>query len=332
MNDYVRERALALADKSDRPQDEAGIALTPLNREISDAGYRYDWVEVRLDAEQRVAHVTIRVPDAPQPDGLAEIKKLGVAWWPLAMARELDDALLMLRHNHLDIGTLVFRTEGAVDAVLAIDKTLDALKDDWFVRETVNMLRRTLARLDVSSRSLFALIEEGSCFAGSLFEIALAADRSYMLDLPEEEGEAPKIALSPMNFGPLGMVNGLTRLATRFHEDGAVLDDLRGRVGEPLDPPRALELGLITVAPDDLDWEDEVRLAIEERAGLSPDALTGMEASLRFPGRETQDTRIFGRLSAWQNWIFNRPNAVGESGALKIFGSGRKAKFDWERV
>ncbi len=329
---HVRERALALAAQSDRPEGEAGVTLTPLNRRIDESGYHYDWVEVALDAAQRVARITIRVPDEPQPETLAEIKAAGAAWWPLAMARELDDALLLLRHNQPELGTLVFASRGDVEAALRIDRSLATLADDWFVRETVNLLRRTLARVDVSSRSLFALIDEGSCFAGTLFELALAADRSYMLDLPSDLGPPPAVALSPMNFGPLAMVNGLTRLATRFHEDEARLSALKQQLGLRLEPARALELGLITLAPDELDWEDEVRLALEERAGLSPDALTGMEASLRFPGRETQDTRIFGRLSAWQNWIFNRPNAVGESGALKIFGSGRKAKFNWERV
>jgi benzoyl-CoA-dihydrodiol lyase len=244
------------------------------------------------------------------------------------MARELDDAILMLRTNNLATGTLVLKTLGDPARVLACDAAMLAHRDNWFVRETIGMLRRTLARLDVSSRSIFAVIDQGSCFAGTLLELALAADRSYMLDA--EDG--PAITLSEMNFAPFAMVNGLTRLATRFNEDAAALERLAARRGARLDAHAAIDLGLVTVAPDALDWEDEIRLAVEERTTLSPDALTGMEASLRFAGRETMETKIFGRLSAWQNWIFNRPNAVGERGALKLFGSGSKAQFNWERV
>src|SRR6516162_11879272 len=241
------------------------------------------------------------------------------------MARELDDALLMLRANNREIGTLVLKTRGDLAAVLASDHTMIANREHWFVRETIGLLRRTLQRLDVSSRSLFAVIDEGSCFVGSLFELALAADRSYML------AEGPGIALSALNFRDLAMVSGRTRLASRFNDETSAVE-LERHAGTPLDAAAALDLGLVTFAPDELDWKDEIRLALEERASLSPDALSGMEANLRFAGSETVATKIFGRLSAWQNWIFTRPNATGAHGALKRYGSGTKAQFDWERV
>jgi len=248
------------------------------------------------------------------------------------MARELDDALLMLRINELELGTLLLKTRGSVAAVLESDAAMLAHRQHWFVRETLAFLRRTLARLDVSARSFFAIIDQGSCFAGTLFELALAADRSYMLALGEGDNGAPRVALSAANFGAFPMANGLSRLETRFCGEAASVEALAARQGEPLAAEAALAAGLVTFAPDELDWEDEIRLAIEERASLSPDALTGMEASLRFAGPETMETRIFGRLSAWQNWIFNRPNAVGEKGALKLFGSGSKPQFNRERV
>ena len=240
------------------------------------------------------------------------------------MARELDDALLMLRAHHREIGTLVLKTRGAIDGVLAVDSAMIGNQGHWFVRETVGFLRRTLQRLDVSSRSLFAVIDRGSCFAGSLLELSLAADRSFML------AEGPQIALSGLNFAGLEMVNGRSRLVTRFNDEPAAA--LKRVVAEPLDANAALEHGLVTFTPDDLDWQDEIRVAIEERASLSPDALTGMEANLRFAGPETVATKVFGRLSAWQNWIFTRPNATGEQGALKRYGSGARARFDWERI
>jgi benzoyl-CoA-dihydrodiol lyase len=248
------------------------------------------------------------------------------------MARELDDAILMLRLNELELGTLVLKTRGSAEAVLAADRALLAHRDHWLVRETVGFVARTLARLDVTARSLFAVIDEGSCFAGTLFELALAADRSYMLDLAEGGNDAPRVALSDANLGLFPMVNGLSRLATRFCGDAPAMNAAAALKGELLDAQAALAAGLVTLAPDELDWEDEIRLAIEERASLSPDALTGLEANLRFAGPETMETRIFGRLSAWQNWIFNRPNAVGEAGALKRFGTGSRPSFDWERV
>ncbi len=326
--DKVIERAQALAALSDRPDAATGVALPPLNRRIDDAGYHYDFVDVALGPSDRIATITVTAPAADQPGDIAGIMKAGAAWWPLAMTRELDDAILMLRTNNLASGTVVLKTVGDPARVLACDAAMLAHRDDWFVRETLGMLRRTLARLDVSSRSLFAVIDERSCFAGTLFEFALAADRSYMLDA--ENG--PAIALSGTNFGPLTMVNGLTRLAARFNDDRTVLDRLAARRDAMLDAKTAFDLGVVTVTPDELDWADEIRLAVEERASLSPDALTGMEASLRFAGAETMETKIFGRLSAWQNWIFTRPNAVGEHGALKLFGSGSKAQFNWERV
>ena len=248
------------------------------------------------------------------------------------MARELDDAILLLRTNELDIGTWVLKTSGDASHVLAVDATLLRHQSHWFVRETIGMLRRTLARLDVTSRTLFALIEPGSCFAGTLFELALAADRSYMLALPDDEAAAPKIALSALNFGAYPMVNGQPRLVARFYGETEPMANAKKAIGRALPADAALDLGLVTAAPDELDWADEVRVALEERASLSPDALTGMEANLRFGGAETMETRVFGRLSAWQNWIFIRPNAVGEAGALKVFGTGNKARFNWDRV
>ncbi len=327
----VAERAAQLARTSDRPAGAKGIALTPLGARYDGEGY-YGHVDVAIDAAKRVATVTVSAPDGPQPATLDAIVAAGAAWWPLAMARQLDDAILMLRTNAAEIGTLILKTRGDVGRVLDSDRVLYGHRDHWLVRETIGLLRRTLARLDVSSRSMFAMIDEGSCFAGTLLELALAADRSYMKQLDEGANGAPAIALSAANFGPLTMVNGLTRLATRFAGDDAAVAACERRTGERLDAAAALEAGLVTFAPDDIDWTDEVRLAVEERASLSPDALTGMEASLRFGGAETMETRIFGRLSAWQNWIFNRPNAVGETGALKNYGTGVKAKFNWERI
>jgi benzoyl-CoA-dihydrodiol lyase len=330
-------RAQALAAGSDRPADAKGVALPPLGGRTDDAGYHYSHVDVALDRAARTATITVSAPQDAQPQTIDAIVAAGAAWWPLAMARQLDDALLMLRTNALECGTLILKTRGPVAAVLEADRVMLAHQDHWFVREVIGMLRRTLARLDVSSRSLFAVIDEGSCFAGTLLELALAADRSYMLLLEAGANGAPEIALGPANFGPYAMVNGRTRLATRFNDAATNGSDpaaarLAPLVGQRLAAAAALERGLVTFAPDDIDWADEVRLAIEERAALSPDALTGMEASLRFAGGETMETRIFGRLSAWQNWIFNRPNAVGEKGALKLFGSGSRPTFDWERV
>jgi benzoyl-CoA-dihydrodiol lyase len=324
--DLVAQRARELAAKSDRPPDAEGVTLGPLERSISERGYRYRWVAVDIEPDQGFATLTVTGPRAEEPPcTLAGILMAGMQWWPLAMARELDDALLLLRANHHDSGTWVLKTSGDPAAVLACDTAMATHSDNWFVRETIGLMRRTLHRLEVSSRSLFAVIDEGSCFAGSLFELALAADRSYMA------AEGSHIALSALNFRDLAMVNGRTRLATRFNDEAAA-GGLERHAGVALDAASALDLGLVTFAPDELDWEDEIRLAIEERASLSPDALTGMEANLRFAGGETVATKVFGRLSAWQNWIFSRPNAVGENGALKRYGSGGRARFGRERV
>ncbi|WP_432259901.1 2,3-epoxybenzoyl-CoA dihydrolase [Cupriavidus sp. TMH.W2] len=329
---HIAERAAALAATSDRPQGHHGITLTPLSRAVEPNGYRYETVRVHVDAAARRATLTVFGPDKHQPTDLASLVAAGAQWWPLKMSRELDDAILTLRANHLDIGIWVLKTDGAPAAVLAADALLQAHAGHWFVRETIGMLRRTLARLDVSSRSLIALIEPDSCFAGTLLELALAADRSYMLHLPDAPDDAPRVFVSALNFGHYPMPNGQTRLSARFYGDEVALTAVQEHIGAPLDALSADSLGLITAAPDDIDWEDEIRIALEERASLSPDALTGMEANLRFGGAETMETRIFGRLTAWQNWIFQRPNAVGENGALKVFGSGNKARFDWDRV
>jgi len=330
--ELTRTRAAALVAGSPRKADSKGIQLHPLNRRIDDAGFHYDFVDVAFDRAARTATLTVRGPEGDQPQTVESIHALGDRWWPLAMGRELDDAILMLRTNELELGLVLLKTSGSVDAVTASDSVMLKHKDDWLVRETIGLLRRTLGRLDVSSRSLFAIIDRDSCFAGILFELALAADRSYMLAVAEVEGESPKIALDELNFGLLPMVNGRSRLETRFCNDEHKLAAIKSVSGKALSPSEALERGLITVAPDDLDWEDEIRVAIEERVSLSPDALTGMEASLRFPGAETIETKVFGRLSAWQNWVFIRPNATGENGALKKFGTGSKSNFDWERV
>ncbi|EHP44906.1 benzoyl-CoA-dihydrodiol lyase [Cupriavidus basilensis OR16] len=330
--EHVQQRALALAAHSDRPADQDGVKLTPLSRSQDAHGYRYDTVQVHIDPRARKATLTVFGPAKHQPQALPAILAAGAEWWPLKMARELDDAILTLRANHLDIGLWILKTEGDPHQVLATDALLDAHAGHWFVRETIGMLRRTLARLEVSSRTLFALIEPDSCFAGTLLELALAADRSYMLHLPDAPDDAPRVFASAANFGRYPTVNGQTRLAARFYQDVVAIQAVQDHIGAPLDALNAASLGLVTATPDDIDWEDEIRIAIEERASLSPDALTGLEANLRFGPVETMETRIFGRLTAWQNWIFNRPNAVGEQGALKVFGSGSKARFDWDRV
>ncbi|HTD37178.1 MAG TPA: 2,3-epoxybenzoyl-CoA dihydrolase [Candidatus Limnocylindrales bacterium] len=328
----VRERAAAHAAASPRDANARGIALRPLRRSIDERGYHYDNVDVVFDREQRTATVLVRAPREAQPSEPDGIVLRGDAWWPLALARELDDAILMLRTNEPELGLLLLRTEGDADAVLAVDRTLLAHREHWLVRETIGFLRRTLARLDVTSRSLYAVVDEGSCFAGTLMELALAADRVYMLALPDDEDRAPAIALGPVNFGTYPPVNGRSRIDTRFEGDIGALKAAKAAAGYRYRAQDALDAGLVTAAPDDLDWDNEIRLAIEERASLSPDALTAMEANLRFPGAETLDTKIFGRLSAWQNWVFYRPNSTGERGALKIFGTGSRPDFDQERV
>ena len=328
----VSERAAKLAAQSDRPAGAKGVSLPRIERTDSDDGIAYTYVNVAIDRARRNATITLKAPSGAQPTDIAGIEAAGAAWYPLQMARELDDAILNLRTNELDIGTWVLKTEGDAAAVLKNDALMLAHKDHWFVRETIGALRRTFARLDVSSRSLFALIEAGSCFAGTLAELAFCADRAYMLALPDDADKAPKLQLSEFNFGYLPMVNDQSRLQRRFYEEVAPMEAARGAIGKALDADAALALGLVTAAPDDIDWADEVRMALEERAAMSPDALTGLEANLRFAQKENMATRVFGRLTAWQNWIFQRPNAVGEKGALKVYGKGDKAQFDFNRV
>ena len=328
----VAHEVEALRAQSTRNGPQQGIELTPVGGTIDEQGYHYGLVDVQIDRNARVATLTVQAPTASIESAPDAIVAAGAQWWPLKLARELDDAILNLRTNELEIGTWVLKTRGDAQRVLQADAVLEQHKDHWLVRETIGLLRRTLARLDVTSRSLIALVDEGSCFAGTFYELALACDRIYMLDLPDAPDAAPALQLSVANFGRYPEVNGLTRLQTRFNEDAATIAQLQGLGDSPLRADQALGLGLVTLTPDDIDWDDEIRLMLEERASLSPDALTGMEASLRFPGKETMETRVFGRLSAWQNWIFIRPNAVGEEGALKLFGTGKKARFDWKRV
>ena len=324
---YVQKRALALAGQSHRPKDAHGIALTPIARTLDDTGYHYTYIDVQLDPQRRTATFVVKAPASAGPKTVDEILQAGAAWWPLQMSRELDDAILSLRANHGDLGLWIFKTEGDSQNVLDADAAMLAHRDHWFVREVIGMMRRTFARLDVTSRSLYVLVEAGSCFTGSLFELALAADRVYMLDGPQAA-----IHLSPLNFGPLEAANGLSRLTARFYGDESRIAELRKHIGAALASRTAAGLGLVTFTPDELDWNDEIRLAIESRQAFSPDAMTGLEANLRFGKYENMNSRIFGRLSAWQNWIFIRPNAVGPAGALKVYGTGNRAKFDWERV
>ncbi len=335
----VARRAAELAERSDRPAGARGIELPdlPKSRSNDEIGYRH--VHARLDRGEAAVHLTVRGPEDDPPADLAGIRALGADFWSLAVIRELDDVILDLRTNELELGTWVIRTEGASERVLAYDELLAAKADDWLVREVMLYAKRTLSRLDLTSRSLFALIEPGSCFAGTLLELALAADRTFHLHGAFEDGsgaghvaEPAAVTVGTMNLGPLPMINGLTRLQTRFLGDQAGYEKVVARAGEPLPAEEALDLGLVTFAPDDLDWEDEVRLALEERASFSPDALTGLEANYRFPGPETLETKIFGRLSAWQNWIFTRPNAAGAQGALRRFGTGQRPDYDRKRV
>jgi len=328
----VQERAAALAAQSDRPADAKGVTLTPLQRTIEADRLVYPHVTVNIDRAKRTATFTVKAPTGAQPQDIAGIEAAGAAWYPLAMARELEDAILSMRTNELDIGVWLIKTQGDAAAVLAMDATLMAHKNHWLVRETIGLLRRTFSRLDVSSRSLFALIEEGSCFAGTFLELALACDRSYQLALPDDAAAAPKITVDDVNFGLYPMVTGQSRLGRRFYDEAPALEAVRAKAGQPLDADAAFAVGLVTSNPDDIDWTDETRIAIEERVAMSPDALTGMEANLRFNGPENMFTRVFGRLTAWQNWIFQRPNAVGDKGALKVYGKGDKAAFDWNRV
>jgi benzoyl-CoA-dihydrodiol lyase len=332
--DAVIARARELAKRSDRPADAKGVALTPLEREQADGRLAYSHVEVELDRERRVATLTVRGPSQPAPKSAADAQAQGAAFWPLAVARELEDAILNLRVNESSIGLVLVRTDGDAQAVLDHDALLLDGKADWFLREVRHYFKRVLKRIDLTAKTFFALIEPGSCFAGSLAELAFAADRSMML-IGTREGDNRKpaaIVLGEANFGAYPMGNELTRLASRFLGEPDTLEQARGKIGAPLEADEAEALGLITFAREDFDWDDELRVMIEERASQSPDALTGMEANLRFAGPETMETKIFGRLTAWQNWIFQRPNAVGEQGALKLYGSGVKPGYAMDRI
>ena len=334
LDEVVKRRAAEFAARTDRPAGARGIALAPLERSIDGDRIRYGPVACAIDRARGLAEITVSGPSGPPPADTAAIHEAGGAFWPLALARELDDLILHLRTNEDEIGLWVFKTSGRGDLVEAYDRVLAAHRDDWLVREIRLYLKRTFKRVEVSSRSVFALVEPGSCFVGTLLELVLAADRSYMLDGARSGDTNPPatIRLTEMNFGAYPMVNGLTRLASRFLAEPGRTDKLRARIGEDLDSAAAAEAGLVTFTPDDIDWDDEVRIAIEERAAFSPDALTGMEASIRFGGPETLESKIFGRLSAWQNWIFQRGNAVGPKGALEVYGTGRRSEFDRRRV
>jgi benzoyl-CoA-dihydrodiol lyase len=334
LEETARAQALALAARSGRPVSAKGITLTPLGRKIEGDRIAYPTLRVTIDRTLRTAEFTLLGPTAEPPATVAAIHAQGAAFWPLALARALDDAILHLRSNEQEIGTWVFKSEGDAALVEAMDSMLLAHQNDWLVQEVTHFLKRVFKRIDVSSRSIITLVEPGSCFAGTLLELVLAADRSYMLDGQREgDNKAPaKLRLTEMNFGAYPMPNGVTRLASRFLGEPGRLGGARGLIGQDLDAQGAEEAGLVTFIPDDIDWADEIRLVIEERAAFSPDALTGMEASLRFAGPETIESKIFGRLTAWQNWIFQRPNAVGEAGALKRYGTGQRGEFDKRRV
>ena len=335
-DETVATRAAELAGRSHRPAGATGIALPPLDKTRGDDEISYRHVTARLDRARAVAEITVRGPGADAPADIAAVHAEGAGFWTLAVTRELDDLILDLRTNELELGTWVLRTEGDPLRVLAHDRLLLDHRDDWLAGEIIHYLKRTLKRLDVTSRSMLALIEPGSCFAGSLLELALAADRSFQLfgvfEEVDPDADPATVTVGPMNTGPLPMGNGLTRLQTRYLGDEAGLAEVEKRAGEPLEAEDAERLGLVTFAPDDIDWDEEVRIAVEERASFSPDALTGLEANYRFAGPETMETKIFGRLTAWQNWIFYRPNASGPDGALRRYGTGQRADFDRKRV
>jgi benzoyl-CoA-dihydrodiol lyase len=330
-DDVRNELVSELTAQSSRPKEATGVKLTKLKRNIDSDGIHYSIIDVNINRASRTASISIKAPPASLSSDVDSIHKEGASWWPLTFARELDDAILLLRTNELEIGTWIFQTSGSVENVLKMDRILHEHRENWFVKETLGYLRRALARLDVSSRTIFSLIDEGSCFAGTLFEIALASDRIFMLS-ETESGDNPNIALSRLNFSSFPMVNHLSRLQNRFYDHADQYKALEPLENQLLGAEEAHSLGLVTFTPDDIDWDDEIRIALEERSSLSPDALSGMEANLRFAGPETMETRIFARLSAWQNWIFIRPNAVGEQGALKVFGSGKKPAFSWQRI
>ncbi|WP_413207642.1 2,3-epoxybenzoyl-CoA dihydrolase [Rhodospirillum sp. A1_3_36] len=332
--DVVAERAKDFAAASDRPTDAKGISLTPLKREVGPDTVIYPHVRVDIDRARRVATITLMGPETAAPADVAAVAAQGADFWPLALAREFDDALLHLRTNETEIGTLIFKTLGDPKAAVDYDRLMADNAENWLVREILLYWKRTLKRVDLSSRTLVTLVEPGSCYAGVLAELIFAADRSFMLDGQFEGDNRPpaRILLTGANFGPMTMSNGLTRLETRFLGEPDSVETAKGRIGDDLLAADADTLGLVTEALDDIDWEEEIRMMVEERVGYSPDALTGMEANLRFPGPETMETKIFGRLTAWQNWIFQRPNAVSDGGALKLYGTGTRPTYDHNRV
>ena len=333
-DDLINERVSKVTASVKLRNGENGIKLKALNRNITNEGIDYDTIKARINREDRIANIHIIGPKSVDVIDINEVIKMGSNWWALKFARELEDLILLLRTNELEVGVLTITSEGSTDDILSVTSILEDNKNVWFINEITGLLRRTLSRLDMSSRSIFTIIDNNSCFSGLLAELLFAADRTYMLNnsMSPENTKGPFITLSDINFISLEMVNGLSRLATRFNNDEPKLNVLRKMVGKKLNAEEAFEEELITVIPDDLDWNEEIRLSVEERTTFSPDALTGLEANLRFPGKETCETKIFGRLTAWQNWIFNRPNAVSEKGALKLFGTGSRAKFDNKRV
>jgi len=333
-DDLINERVSKVTASVKLRNGENGIKLKALNRNITNEGIDYDTIKAKINREDRIANIHIIGPKSDDVIDINEVVKMGSNWWALKFARELEDLILLLRTNELEVGVLTITSEGSTDDILSVTSILEDNKNIWFINEITGLLRRTLSRLDMSSRSIFTIIDNNSCFSGLLAELLFAADRTYMLNnaMSPENTKGPFITLSDINFISLEMVNGLSRLATRFNNDEPKLNALRKILGKRLNAEEAFEEELITVIPDDLDWNEEIRLSVEERTSFSPDALTGLEANLRFPGKETCETKIFGRLTAWQNWIFNRPNAVSEKGALKLFGTGSRAKFDNKRV
>ncbi|MDG2000234.1 MAG: 2,3-epoxybenzoyl-CoA dihydrolase [Alphaproteobacteria bacterium] len=333
-DDLINERVSKVTASVKLRNGENGIKLKALNRNITNEGIDYDTIKARINREDRIANIHIIGPKSVDVIDINEVIKMGSNWWALKFARELEDLILLLRTNELEVGVLTITSEGSTDDILSVTSILEDNKNVWFINEITGLLRRTLSRLDMSSRSIFTIIDNNSCFSGLLAELLFAADRTYMLNnsMSPENTKGPFITLSDINFISLEMVNGLSRLATRFNNDEPKLNALHKIVGKKLNAEEAFEEELITIIPDDLDWNEEIRLSVEERTSFSPDALTGLEANLRFPGKETCETKIFGRLTAWQNWIFNRPNAVSEKGALKLFGTGSRAKFDNKRV
>ena len=333
-NDLIDERVSKVRSTVKLRDGKEGIKLKSLNRNITNEGIQYDTVKAEINRDSRIANIHIIGPTAEDVINIIDVQKIGSNWWPIKFARELEDLILLLRTNELEVGVLTFTSEGNTDHIMNVTSIIEDNASNWLINEITGLLRRTLSRLDLSSRSIFTIVDNDSCFSGILAELLFSADRTYMLNnaMSPEGKEGPFIAISKINFSSLEMVNGLSRLATRFNNDELKLDLLRKLIGDKLNAEKAFMEELITVIPDDLDWSDEIRLSVEERTSFSPDALTGLEANLRFPGKETCETKIFGRLTAWQNWIFNRPNAVSEKGALKLFGTGSRAKFDNKRV